>query len=142
MRRWKLVLFPSPRCVSAFLTSLCGHICCSAVLLQGALNGGVPLWLRGDSVCHAIVPPLSHMIQLMIETDAPYMTPEGLPKDIGIGKSKNEPCTLPAVARTIAACLAVPVEEVGAVCTRNSLEFFHQRLREGDMTGTEAEDAS
>ena len=39
------------------------------------------------------------LAQLMVESDAPFMTPDGLPAALGIGR-KNEPCTLP---RTVAA---------------------------------------
>jgi len=60
--------------------------------------------------------------RLVIETDAPYLTPRDLepqPK-----ARRNEPAFLPHIARTVARALGRPVEEIAAQTTRNALRFF------------------
>jgi TatD DNase family protein len=60
--------------------------------------------------------------RLMIETDAPFLTPRTIqpkPKD-----SRNEPMYLPYVAQMIAQCTGKPVEEIAQATTENALWFF------------------
>ena len=60
--------------------------------------------------------------RLMIETDAPFLTPRTMPnrpKD-----RRNEPSFLPYVLRTIAESLGKPPAEVAAATTKTALEFF------------------
>jgi TatD DNase family protein len=63
--------------------------------------------------------------RLMIETDAPYMTPdkEWLPKAVGI-KGRNEPAALPGVCRAVAAALQQDIEDVARASTSNAVRFF------------------
>ena len=60
--------------------------------------------------------------RLMIETDAPYLTPRDMrpqPK-----ARRNEPAFLPHILRTVARALGRPPEEVAAETTRNAATLF------------------
>lgn len=60
--------------------------------------------------------------RLMLETDAPFLTPRDLhvkPQD-----GRNEPAFLPHIAATVAACLGKSVEEVAESTTRTAKDFF------------------
>ena len=59
--------------------------------------------------------PLS---QMMVETDAPYLAP-----DFYRGK-RNEPAFVVEVAKVIAEIKGVPLEEVDAQITKNTVEFY------------------
>lgn len=83
---------------------------------------GITGWLcderRGDelrqAVCHA---PLA---RLMIETDAPYLTPRTLkPRP-----NRNEPAFLPEVLKALAEILQEPVEDVAVQTAANARAFF------------------
>lgn len=63
--------------------------------------------------------PLS---RLMLETDAPFLTPRNIfPKP---GGGRNEPAFLTHVLKAVADCLRLSVEEVAAVTTRTAKNFF------------------
>lgn len=60
--------------------------------------------------------------RLMIETDAPYLTPRSMrpqPKS-----RRNEPAYLPYVLATLAEALGRPVDEVARITTENARRFF------------------
>lgn len=60
--------------------------------------------------------------RLMLETDAPYLTPRNLrPKPRG---GRNEPAFLPHVLQTIAAAMDQPASTVAQATTRTATEFF------------------
>ena len=63
--------------------------------------------------------------RLMIETDAPYLTPQqaGLKNQL-TKKHRNEPWTLPYTAATLADCLGVETSKLIESTTRTSKEFF------------------
>ncbi len=56
--------------------------------------------------------------RIMIETDAPYLAPEGK------RGSRNEPAFVAEVARCIARVKEMPLEEVDRVTTQNALAFY------------------
>jgi TatD DNase family protein len=56
---------------------------------------------------------------LMIETDAPYLTPE--PER---GKQRNEPGKVVRVLETVAELFGLPLNEVSAQVARNTQDFF------------------
>jgi TatD DNase family protein len=57
--------------------------------------------------------------RLLVETDAPYLTPEPMRK-----QKVNEPALVMHVAATIAQVWNVSVEEVDEVTTDNVVRFF------------------
>lgn len=61
--------------------------------------------------------------RLMLETDAPYLTPRTLrPKPKG---GRNEPAFLPHVLQTVAAAIAQPPETVAQATTATACQFFN-----------------
>jgi TatD DNase family protein len=60
--------------------------------------------------------------RLLLETDAPFLTPRDLRPQPARGR--NEPSLLPHVLRTVAASLSRPAEEVAAATTRNARRLF------------------
>lgn len=64
--------------------------------------------------------------RLMIETDAPFMLPKNVPKNLLTKhqERRSEPAFLPFVAETIAELKAISVEEVARQTTLNAKEFF------------------
>jgi len=57
--------------------------------------------------------------KLMVETDAPYLTPEPLPR-----KARNEPAFVLHTATALADVFGITVEELAATATGNTREFF------------------
>ena len=64
--------------------------------------------------------------RLLIETDAPYLTPQcnGVKKHIAINR-RNEPSTLPLVANKLSECCGINVDELIYNCTENTNRFFN-----------------
>ncbi|HEX7054376.1 MAG TPA: TatD family hydrolase [Burkholderiales bacterium] len=60
--------------------------------------------------------------RLLLETDAPYLTPRDMRPQPRA--RRNEPAFLPHIARTVAAALGRPAEEVAAQTAANALAFF------------------
>ncbi|GLX67257.1 TatD family hydrolase [Paenibacillus glycanilyticus] len=60
--------------------------------------------------------------QLMLETDAPFLTPRDLKEKPADGR--NEPAILPHILRTVAECVGKPAEEVASATTRTAKKFF------------------
>ena len=56
--------------------------------------------------------------KMLIETDAPYLAP------VPFRGKTNEPSFVPRVAQTLAGLRELPIEEIGAITTRNALELF------------------
>ena len=88
------------------------------------LHIGITGWIcderRGAHLHHLVrdIPPG----RLMIETDAPYLTPRSLrpqPKS-----RRNEPAYLPYVLATLSEALGKPAEEVARATTENARRFF------------------
>ncbi|WP_435168499.1 TatD family hydrolase [Paenibacillus glycanilyticus] len=60
--------------------------------------------------------------RLMIETDAPFLTPRDLkekPKD-----GRNEPAILPHILQAVAECIGKPADEVAQATTQTAKAFF------------------
>ena len=60
--------------------------------------------------------------RLMVETDAPFMSPDDPRADKFM--KKNEPCTLPIVVETLAGLYGVTPEALAAQTTANAKTFF------------------
>jgi len=60
--------------------------------------------------------------RLMIETDAPFLTPRDLKEKPAEGR--NEPAFLPHILQAVARCVGRPVEEVANATTETAKEFF------------------
>ncbi|MCR8921751.1 TatD family hydrolase [Dasania sp. GY-MA-18] len=90
------------------------------------LHIGVTGWIcdeqRGQALreCVAAIPP--H--RLMIETDAPYLSPKTQPKPKLARKGRNEPCTLNYVAEAVARCSQREIDEVIQQTAATSRLFF------------------
>ncbi|RMX36956.1 hypothetical protein pdam_00000960 [Pocillopora damicornis] len=105
-----------------FYIGICGFICKDSPgkALRDALKEGVL--------------PLD---RILLESDAPYMIPNAPEKELDdVCKSllkrcqpgRNEPCTLPIVAHTVAKCLGVDAEEVARASTENARRVFDLKL--------------
>lgn len=60
--------------------------------------------------------------RLMIETDAPFLTPRDLKEKVADGR--NEPSILPHILHTVARCNGKPAEEVAKATTETAKTFF------------------
>lgn len=90
--------------------------------LELGLYVGVTGWLcdakRGATLREAVkVLPLE---RLLIETDAPFLTPKTLPGKV----RRNEPCYLPHIAQAIAELKSVTVDEVAEASLHNAESLF------------------
>lgn len=85
---------------------------------------GITGWVcderRGDALREALhYLPLD---RLMLETDAPFLTPRTLPHYAK--NSRNEPALLPYVLHGVADVLKRPAEEIAQITSRNAESFF------------------
>ncbi|KAJ3413769.1 hypothetical protein HDV05_007589 [Chytridiales sp. JEL 0842] len=92
--------------------------------LQLGLHIGITGWVtdmrpgRGEGLA-SIVPKIP-LERLMVETDAPFLTPRNLkplPK-------VNEPALLGWVVKGVGECFGMDVKEIGRISTKNAVEFF------------------
>jgi TatD DNase family protein len=60
--------------------------------------------------------------RLLLETDAPYLTPRDLHPQPRA--RRNEPAFLPHIARAVARARAEPVERLAEASARNARELF------------------
>lgn len=60
--------------------------------------------------------------RLMIETDAPFLTPRNLKEKPADGR--NEPAFLPHILQTVAQCIGKPADEVAKATTETAKAFF------------------
>lgn len=60
--------------------------------------------------------------RLMIETDAPFLTPRDLKEKPAGGR--NEPALLPHILQAVARCIGKPAEEVARATTETAKAFF------------------
>lgn len=85
---------------------------------------GITGWIcderRGKHLREAV--RLIPLDRLMLETDAPFLTPRDLSPRPADGR--NEPQFLPHIAASVAACLGRPADEVNAATTATAKAFF------------------
>lgn len=60
--------------------------------------------------------------RLMVETDAPFLTPRDLPNKPADGR--NEPAFLPHIVKTVAKCVGKSFDEVAESTTKTAKAFF------------------
>jgi TatD DNase family protein len=82
-----------------------------------ALGLGGPITFKNARALHKLAPQLG-LDRLMLETDAPWLTPHPLR-----GK-RNEPAYVALVAETLAELLGLPVEEIAARTTAVARSIF------------------
>lgn len=92
--------------------------------LDWDLHIGITGWIcdeRRGLHLQELVPQIP-LNRLMLETDAPYLTPRTLrPKPKG---GRNEPAFLPQVLQTVAEAMAQPAAEVAQATTATAHQFF------------------
>lgn len=94
----------------------------AAAYLEIGMDLGITGWIcderRGVDLREAVrAVPLD---RLMVETDAPFLTPRDLPQRM----RRNEPCFLPHVLRTVAKAMGRPEPEVAGATTANARRLF------------------
>jgi TatD DNase family protein len=92
--------------------------------LEMGLHIGITGWIcdeRRGLHLRELVKEIS-LDRLMIETDAPFLTPRNMPTKPKDGR--NEPGFLPHVLATVAECLGKPVAELAEKTTRTARTFF------------------
>jgi TatD DNase family protein len=94
------------------------------VYLQMDVHIGITGWIcderRGLHLRDLM--PRVPLERLMLETDAPFLTPRTMP---GRGKrARNEPAYLPYVLTTVASAMGLPAAEVAAATTATARRFF------------------
>ncbi|GGD76442.1 TatD family hydrolase [Lacimicrobium alkaliphilum] len=99
--------------------------------LQLDLYIGITGWLcdkkRGLDLRNAV--PHLPLQRLLLETDAPFLTPKTLrPKT-----SRNEPGFLPHIAEALSGLIQVPVEQLALVSTENAQRLFN--IHTGNVNG-------
>jgi TatD DNase family protein len=125
----KLLLRPEQVCIHCF-TGTEEHLrdyVASGYMI--GLTGFVGMGKRGAALRQALGRGALPLDRLMLETDSPYMRPDGVAggvaRGIGMrGGRDNEPCCLPAVVRAVAAAMGLPEREVALAATRNTAVFF------------------
>lgn len=109
-----------PRCVVHCFT---GTEAVAQQYIERGFYVGITGWVgqknRNRDLIQALrsIPPE----RIMIETDAPYLTPPGYAPHIA---GRNEPASLPRVAELLAIARGVSVEQVRADAYAASLQFF------------------
>lgn len=113
-----------PRLVGGVVHCFTGGPELARAYLDLDLHLGVTGWVvderRGQDLRAAV--PLIPADRLMIETDAPFLTPRSArPKPRG---GRNEPALLPWVAAAVAELRGEPVEAVAEATTRTAVALF------------------
>jgi TatD DNase family protein len=109
--------FPAVRCVFHCFTGSPDEA--RRILDAGYLLGftGPITFKKSDELREAV--KLTPIDRLLVETDAPYLSPEPMRK-----QKVNEPALVMHVARTVAMLKQVSLEEVDAVTTANASQFY------------------
>lgn len=91
---------------------------------------GITGWVCDERRGGHLIPLLAHIPvnRLLLETDAPYLTPRTLPQR----PSRNEPRFLPHIAAYIADMLGKPPERLASETYANALRFFNRPEQQGD----------
>ena len=116
--------FPNvPKCVHCHTDPIKAHL--DAYIAMGAMIGQTG-WItderRGTDLCKIVphIPPN----RLLIETDAPFLTPQNMPAYMHKRPSYNEPAYLPYVAQKLALLYGRTTKEMIDKTTENAKRFF------------------
>jgi TatD DNase family protein len=94
------------------------------VYLEAGWHIGITGWIcderRGKHLRELV--RLIPLDRLMLETDAPFLTPRDLKEKPAGGR--NEPALLPHILHTVAQCLGKSAEEVAQATTATATSFF------------------
>lgn len=94
---------------------------------------GITGWIcderRGKELAEMV-----HLIpddRLMIETDAPFLTPRDLSKaqKSQLKSNRNEPFLLPHIANKVASCRQQSIKQLTEQCFRNTIKFFNLPIK-------------
>jgi TatD DNase family protein len=88
------------------------------------LHIGVTGWINDERRGHGLREVVKHVPsnRLMVETDAPFLTPhDARPRPAG---GRNEPALLPLVLAAVARAVGRPVAQVAEETTRTARDFF------------------
>ncbi len=89
--------------------------------VQLGMHIGITGWVcderRGASLRQALTQNAVPLQKLMLETDAPFLTPSP-------ARGRNEPSLLPLVLARVASCLQVPPAQVAASTTATARSLF------------------
>lgn len=113
-----LTAFPTVKCVfHCFTGSVAGA---KKILDAGHLVGftGPITFKKSDELREAV--RLTPIDRLLVETDAPYLSPEPMRK-----QKVNEPALVMHVAGTVARVKGLSIEEVDQRTTENAIRFFN-----------------
>lgn len=61
---------------------------------------------------------------IVLETDCPYLLPEGIPRECAIAGKRNTPHSIPYIAEYLAELKGVSVNEVADITTANAKKLF------------------
>ena len=123
--QWLSILKPYVSKIPAMVSHcFTGNTAQMEVCLEHGMYIGVTGWVCDERRGHELQETVKHLPldKLMIETDAPYLTPRTIrPKP---KSSRNEPAYLPSVVETIAQLKQVTAEQVIAASVANSQRVF------------------
>ena len=85
---------------------------------------GISLWASPWWASPPPPHPAPHIDRLLLETDAPYLTPRSI-TPAKARPSRNEPALLPAVLEAVAAARGQTPGHVAQVTTLNARRLFH-----------------
>ena len=111
---------------AAVIHCFTGHREALAAYLELGLHIGLTAWLcdeRRGLHLRVLVREIPHH-RLMIESDAPYLLPRGLPLGVVAKSGRNEPCALPHILAAVASAAGRPAAELAAETCATAERFF------------------
>jgi len=87
---------------------------------------GITGWVCDERRGEHLIPLLPRIPadRLLLETDAPYLLPRNLPRNLRGKSGRNEPCFLPHIAACVAAITGKPPQQLAEETDANALRLF------------------